>query len=321
MEGICLPSEVGWHLSVLSHRFQIECPPEGCSSCLEEDIPVAFATSHDWCRKHQIIDLWKEGIEPSFLDEFRPPITVSERYNCRHDCASTYTLYVELMRDDRRDFTNIEELQNVRREIFNFSRDSFAFQPSFLDEFRPPITVSERYNCRHDCASTYTLYVELMRDDHRDFTNIEELQNVRREIFNVGVDFGGNHLGSDATTPSSITRIRRMQSSTDALWQKIEHTFENYPKGTRYVVFEDAGCDDQFWAGHYGSKMAKATIIKVEHTFENYPKGTRYVIFEDAGCDDQFWAGHYGSKMAKATIIVNYGSGQRRRSSRRRSSG
>ncbi|VDN21347.1 unnamed protein product [Gongylonema pulchrum] len=54
----------GWRItSNGGSGFQIECPPEGCSSCLEEDIPVAFATSHDWCRKHQIVDLWKEGIE------------------------------------------------------------------------------------------------------------------------------------------------------------------------------------------------------------------------------------------------------------------
>lgn len=44
-------------------------------------------------------------------------------------------------------------------------------------------------------------------------------------------------------------------------WQKIEHTFSNYPRGTRYVFFQHSGKDEQFWAGHYGSKMAKASVI------------------------------------------------------------
>ncbi|EFO12550.2 F-box associated region family protein, partial [Loa loa] len=77
--------------------FEVEKPPIGCVST--EDIPVAFVTSYGWCSKFQIIDLWKEGIERAFLDEFCPPITVSECCTARFNCPSIYILEVRLLPD------------------------------------------------------------------------------------------------------------------------------------------------------------------------------------------------------------------------------
>uniref|UniRef100_A0A183EAT9 FBA domain-containing protein n=1 Tax=Gongylonema pulchrum TaxID=637853 RepID=A0A183EAT9_9BILA len=81
------------------------------------------------------------------------------------------------------------------------------------------------------------------------------------------------HLNSDKTTLSAITRVRRMEDWTAAEWQKIEHTFNEYPKGIRFVVFNHAGKDDQYWAGHYGSKMTKASVVV------NYGSGNRRESF------------------------------------------
>ncbi|VDK66256.1 unnamed protein product, partial [Anisakis simplex] len=46
---------------------QIETPPISCTANLDEDIPIAFATSFAWCTMHCIIDLWKAGVEVSSL--------------------------------------------------------------------------------------------------------------------------------------------------------------------------------------------------------------------------------------------------------------
>uniref|UniRef100_A0A1I8EX86 F-box associated region family protein n=1 Tax=Wuchereria bancrofti TaxID=6293 RepID=A0A1I8EX86_WUCBA len=175
-------------------EFEIEKPPVGCVTV--EDIPIAFVTSYEWCSKFQIIDLWKEGIEHAFLDEFCPPITVSEYHTGRFDCASIYLLEVQLLPDG-----------------------SIPLPYRTMPEF-------------------YTRYPRFAQQHDR-------LQH--------GVP------QSDETTDTSITRIR-MLDDLEIEWQKIEHTFSSYPKGIRYVLFRHSGKDQQFWAGHYGSKMAKASV-------------------------------------------------------------
>ena len=42
-------------------------------------------------------------------------------------------------------------------------------------------------------------------------------------------------------------------------WNKLEHTFKEYPAGVRYIKFKDYGQDTKFWAGYYGAKLAGAT--------------------------------------------------------------
>ncbi|CAG9533929.1 unnamed protein product [Cercopithifilaria johnstoni] len=180
--------------------FEVERPPMGCMYPLE-DIPVAFATSFGWCSKFQIIDLWKEGIEHAFLDEFCPPITVSEYYTCRFDCTSIYVLEVHLLPHG-----------------------------SIPLGFRPMLGTI--------ICSQY--------------------RRLDRE-----------HNVDDETTDTSITRVRILR---EVEWQKIEHTFSNYPSGIRYVLFQHSGKDQQFWAGHYGSKMAKASVIV------NYGNGERRFV-------------------------------------------
>ncbi|VDN29162.1 unnamed protein product [Gongylonema pulchrum] len=57
----------GWKVEMNGgDGFKIERPPEGCANYIGmENVSVAFATSYHWCRKYQIIDLCKEGIEVS----------------------------------------------------------------------------------------------------------------------------------------------------------------------------------------------------------------------------------------------------------------
>ncbi|VDM96396.1 unnamed protein product [Onchocerca ochengi] len=182
--------------------FIVERPPVGCRNSLV-DIPAAFATSFGWCSKFQIIDLWREGIERTFLDEFCPPITISEYYTCRFDCTSKYLLEVQLLFDKSM---------------------PLAFRPM------PGILICSQYR----------------RLDHQ--------RNVPHR---------------DNTTNTSITRVRMLREPE---WQKIEHTFSNYPRGIRYVLFQHSGKDEQFWAGHYGAKMAKASVIV------NYGNGERRFV-------------------------------------------
>ncbi|XP_054707226.1 F-box only protein 6-like [Uloborus diversus] len=89
------------------------------------------------------------------------------------------------------------------------------------------IKIGSWYAHRFDCASLYRLHVILQNSkrseiDHFTFQHHEE-----------------QWLGKK--------------------WDQVTHTFQNV-KNARYVFFEEGGNDEQFWAGHYGSKMTGAYI-------------------------------------------------------------
>lgn len=188
----------GWIIRSKSQKcFAVERPPVCVTQNPEDHISIAFATSSAWSRKCYIIDLCDRGIESSFLDKFRPPIEVSEYFNCRRDCAAIYVLEVELINND---------------------------DDSYLLSNRP-------FNS--SCT----------------------------DPFEFGLLSRYNHSGYDVSTDTLITRVRVMDAGTEANWQRVDHTFTNYPAGIRYVVFQHSGKDLQFNDGYYGSKMARASVI------------------------------------------------------------
>lgn len=107
-----------------------------------------------------------------------------------------------------------------------------GLHPEILDKLQPKIEASEWYSARWDCGSTYWVRVTL-RDNKK--------KKIVEDAF-------------EDTTPQWV--------GGDKGWCRYSHSFSNYGPGVRYVEFWDQGKDTQFWAGHYGSKMAGA-IIKV----------------------------------------------------------
>ncbi|CAN8012579.1 unnamed protein product, partial [Ixodes pacificus] len=109
--------------------------------------------------------------------------------------------------------------------------------PEVLDIFKPAIEVSEWYAGRFDCGCMYRLIVELL-----------DVAKKPVAAFDTG----------ELVTPQWAGRQ----------WQQaILHTFDDYPKGVRYVRFAHLGTDTQFWAGHYGAKMAGGMVrIAAEQT-------------------------------------------------------
>ena len=41
---------------------------------------------------------------------------------------------------------------------------------------------------------------------------------------------------------------------------QVQHLFEDYGQGVRFVDFKHGGMDMQYWAGHYGPKMAAPSV-------------------------------------------------------------
>ncbi|XP_022619047.1 F-box only protein 6-like [Seriola dumerili] len=68
----------------------------------DETVQKNFVTSYVMCRKAQLIDLEKEGYNPSFMDHFQPDIKISDWYAPRWDCGSEYDICVELLNQRKR---------------------------------------------------------------------------------------------------------------------------------------------------------------------------------------------------------------------------
>lgn len=97
-------------------------------------------------------------------------------------------------------------------------------------ELRPPIHVSEWFAARFDCGCIYDLKIALLNAAGK----VEETGAVHTE--------------------------RRVEQWEGNEWHKVSHTFEKYSPDIRYIRFIHGGKDTQFWAGHYGSKMAGAKV-------------------------------------------------------------
>ncbi|XP_022104247.1 F-box only protein 6-like [Acanthaster planci] len=104
---------------------------------------------------------------------------------------------------------------------------------AMLDKAQPDIFVSEWFAARFDCGSVYELTVQLQRD---------ESGNKDRIIDKF--TFG------PYTTPQW----------GPSYWKEASHVFSGYGPGLRFIHYEDRSKDTQFWAGHYGSKMAGSVV-------------------------------------------------------------
>ncbi|VDM58971.1 unnamed protein product [Angiostrongylus costaricensis] len=101
-----------------------------------------------------------------------------------------------------------------------------------------------------DCGATYELHLQLLR---------------REEHFNANV-----HL------PRFRTVVRSWdQWEGGRLWETVEEVFMDYPIGMRKLAIMSRGKDNQFWAGHYGSKFGATEVLL------SFPENPRLLSAED----------------------------------------
>ncbi|XP_057567535.1 F-box only protein 2 [Hippopotamus amphibius kiboko] len=63
----------------------------------DESVKKYFASSFEWCRKAQVIDLQAEGYWEELLDTTQPAIVVKDWYSSRRDAGCLYELTVKLL--------------------------------------------------------------------------------------------------------------------------------------------------------------------------------------------------------------------------------
>ncbi|XP_018423276.1 PREDICTED: F-box only protein 6-like [Nanorana parkeri] len=61
-----------------------------------------FVTSHESCKKSQLIDLNNEGFSAAVMDKFQPAIVITDWYGARKDCGCRYELAIRLLCEKKR---------------------------------------------------------------------------------------------------------------------------------------------------------------------------------------------------------------------------
>lgn len=115
----------------------------------------------------------------------------------------------------------------TKQQVVNLVKE--GVHPVILDNYKPEIEVSEWHAARFDCGCVYRLTVSLLDDKRR-----------------VLLEY---------TTDTIVT-----EQWLGREWSQVTHVFRDYPAGVRFVQFQHSGQDTQFWAGHYGSKMAGGVV-------------------------------------------------------------
>ncbi|RZC35566.1 F-box only protein 6 [Asbolus verrucosus] len=123
-----------------------------------------------------------------------------------------------------------------------------------LNKFKPHMYLSEWAAGRFDCGCTYILQCKLYG---KKLPEEPSPQTFRRK----GRDYSEVSLGIDSEKVLHIQRTgTRVEQWAGSTWSKVELVVKDYPDGVKSIVFQHQGCDTQFWAGHYGSKMAGGVL-------------------------------------------------------------
>ncbi|XP_004607125.2 F-box only protein 2 [Sorex araneus] len=79
--------------------WRVEELPGDCGAdfCHDDSVRKFFATSFEWCRKAQVVDLQAEGYWEELLDTTQPAIVVKDWYSGRSDAGCLYELSVKLL--------------------------------------------------------------------------------------------------------------------------------------------------------------------------------------------------------------------------------
>ncbi|KFO31599.1 F-box only protein 2 [Fukomys damarensis] len=80
----------GWRVEELPGDSGVEFPQD-------DSVKKYFASSFEWCRKAQVIDLQAEGYWEELLDTTQPAIVVKDWYSGRSDAGCLYELSVKLL--------------------------------------------------------------------------------------------------------------------------------------------------------------------------------------------------------------------------------
>ncbi|KAF5295950.1 hypothetical protein FQA39_LY12722 [Lamprigera yunnana] len=131
-------------------------------------------------------------------------------------------------------YSRCYKIQNIKLGKSNLFR-------YILSNYKPHIFLSEWTAGRFDCGCVYRLKC----------------------------GFSGLSPTVKCVKPASGHIVKQWEGSK---WVKIAMVIKDYPEGVEGLRFEHEGRDTQFWAGHYGSKMAGGVIKLLFDSIEPLPE-------------------------------------------------
>ncbi|KAL3278551.1 hypothetical protein HHI36_016098 [Cryptolaemus montrouzieri] len=135
-----------------------------------------------------------------------------------------------------------------------------------VEKHKPHLYASEWVAGRFDCGGLYDLRVILYSESMK----IESICEKK----DYDYDFENYEEGylDEPTVKNGILMVEAGQlkynGNEATKWQKIQVLLKDYPNGVEGVLFEHCGVDNQFWAGHYGPKMAGGVVKFVFESME-----------------------------------------------------
>ena len=118
-----------------------------------------------------------------------------------------------------------------------FIIDNVGLTHPIVDNYCPPLVFSEWVINRADCGCIYQSSITLYDSQRR---------VLAEETKELSFAYGDQQK-----------------------WQKVEVVIKSYPPGVRIIRLYSSGKDLQFWAGHYGPKIAGSSfMIRMENTRE-----------------------------------------------------
>uniref|UniRef100_A0A8C6EK76 F-box protein 2 n=1 Tax=Microcebus murinus TaxID=30608 RepID=A0A8C6EK76_MICMU len=205
--------------------WRVEELPGDCGVEFTHDDGVKkfFASSFEWCRKAQVIDLQAEGYWEELLDTTQPAIVVKDWYSGRCDAGCLYELTVKLL----------SENEDVLAE---FSSGQVAVPQDSDGEGWIEVSL-EGWRRR---GGAWALGV----GPGPKGWGLGPRGGAGRR---TGVGDQGEHSGPlGLTLPTS--------------GPQISHTFTDYGPGVRFVRFEHGGQDSVYWKGWFGARVTNSSV-------------------------------------------------------------
>lgn len=112
-----------------------------------------------------------------------------------------------------------------KQQVLKFKNS--PFKRHIINKFKPTIIVSEWFAPRFDCSARFKLVIRVV-SSHKNFNCF-----IKENMF---------------------------EQWTEGIWEKFTLEINDYDDDIDYIVYQHDGQDGLFWKGHYGVKMAGASL-------------------------------------------------------------
>jgi len=285
-----------------------------------------FATSYDWGRRTQTIDLYAHGFDAQSMATL-PPIEVSEQFS-RTYCPDQYYLKVQLLDGNMNVVSTFDTGVVQQTGPCEWSEDWQTVSHVFTG-YPANVRYVRWEDGGKDGEWWWGNYGAAMRN-----AKLKVRTNLLANPDGQTGDLSGWTVTANGGNGWAVWGNRMFVTSYE--WGRRTQTVDLYAKGLSASALSSAPpilvseqfsrtyCPDQYSlkvqlldasmnvVSTFDSGVVQQTgpcewsedWRTVSHVFTGYPSNVRYVRWEDGGKDNEWWWGHYGAAMKSAVVSV-----------------